>query len=442
MGGLFKRLFGKKEEPKPVVVRFSELDAWISDYEAEIRGVLLDTAATSRDIVTSAAKELRMHVHDLGEIKVEAEFHPKLIRVVEHSIPSFISVMDVTLGKGFSESPDEYYSDVVDFVNATAKNMKSQGRYITGVLPEEMKEIRQSLAVVGRQINELNEVFGPSRSKLSALAEIRRLYESVNRSVDEYHSSGEEIEVLKKELDDSRSVIEALNSQISEIESGGEYNEAVVLNSEIEALKKEKQHLRDDYSRLVSLTSNAFRKAEYFAGKSGDRKLADEIRTFWDMLKKPSSVDNSKLLSAYGALYPNLKGVFDKKEGILKNKTEQQLFSSAENLSEKIRSICSGYSSISADLSLLSAKAKDLRAFSKKEACESERAELTEKCRNIEKQIVEVTEMIKRTVDEIPVLISSLQEKLISTEDRSVELLVDIEGIPEIPDHQFVKSSD
>ncbi|MEA2035795.1 MAG: hypothetical protein U9N40_10040 [Euryarchaeota archaeon] len=442
MGGIFKRLFGKKEEPKPVVVRFSELDSWISDYEAEIRGVLLDTAMTSRDIVTSATEELRIHVHDLGEIKVEAEFHPKLIRVVEHSIPSFISVMDVTLGKGFSESPDEYYSDVVAFVNATAKNMKSQGRYITGVLPEEMKKIRETLAVVGRQINELNEVFGPSRSKLSALAEIRRLYESVNRSVDKYHSSGEEIEALKKELDDCRSVIESLNSQISEIESGREYNEAVLLNSEIEALKKEKQHLRDDYSRLVSLTSNAFRKAEYFAGKSGDRKLADEIRTFWDMLKKPSSVDNSKLLSTYGALYPHLKVIFDKKEGILKNKNEQQLFSAAENLSEKIRSLCSGYSSISADLSLLSAKAKDLPAFSKKEACESKRAELTEKCRNTEKQIVEVTEMIKKTEDEIPLLISSLQEKLISTEDRPVELLVDIKNIPEILNHQFVKSSD
>ncbi len=442
MGGLFKRLFGKKEEPKPVVVRFSELDAWISDYEGEIRAVLLDTAETSRDIVTSAAEELRMHVHDLREIKVEAEFHPKLIRVVEHSIPSFISVMDVTLGKGFSESPDEYYSDVVDFVNATAKNMKSQGRYITGVLPEEMKEIRQTLAVVGRQINELNEVFGPSRGKLSALAEIRRLYESVNRSVDKYHSSGEEVEALKKELDDCRSVIEALNSQISEIESGTEYQKAVVLNSEIAALKKEKQHLRDDYSRLVSLTSNAFRKAEYFAGKSGDSKLAGEIQTFWDMFEKPSSGDNSKLLSAYDALYPHLKTIFDKKEGILKNKTEQQLFSAAENLSEKIRAICSGYSSISADLSVLSAKAEELRAFREKEACESKKAELTEKCHNTEKQIVDVTEMCKKTADEILSLISSLQEKLISTEDRSVELLVDIKDIPEILNHQFVKSSD
>ena len=338
MAGLFKRIFGKKEPEEALSLSIGDLPAWLETERNGANSRMDEVTRLSRETAIAEIANLEKAITSLKEIKVDAkEVPPKLQRVVHHSIPKYVSAMEKMLTREFREDADGYYQDLADFVQNSAKTQQTKGRYITALLPDEMRAIRESVAVYGREINRLNETFREAKEHLEALDRVEKKLDVVLYLLEAEDQRAEEKEALTAELAALLIEITALEEEEQIARKSSDYRQAERLSKEGQHIEEEAKDTEEQYARLVANTANAFRKAEYVA-RQKDTATADTIKALIAALGKPLPDAAREAAQIYRTIYPDLLPLFT--EGsILKNQTEQELFANADRVSEELEDI-------------------------------------------------------------------------------------------------------
>jgi len=349
--GFLDRLLGRRvEEEASLTLSFSEIPGYLDSHEAEARTELAKAAAGSRKVIIAVIEELRAEISALPDAVPGDDLHPRLRHVASHAVPSFMTSMENTLSRPMPEEPEAFYKECVEFVNACSKSMHGQGRYIAAVLPEEMKEIRQSIAVVGREINSMNEVFGPAQKRIAQSSEARNLYESIVVGFEGHKRAGMAVDEAGSEKSEAAAHLKILKKEYSALSESSDYREAMDEASKVKSLEVDLRTLDEEYSALGSATSNLFRKSAYLAEKEGDRDHARQITAFSALLNGPLHEDYERVTGAYETLCPALMEIIRKNPDLIKNKHEAALFADCSVLRNSIQDLSVRFNEISVTL--------------------------------------------------------------------------------------------
>ena len=338
MAGIFKRIFSKKEPEESLKIRVADLSVWLENERNGANSRMEEVTTESRTTALAEIGNLEKAIVTLKEIKVDAkEVPPKLQRVVHHSIPKYVAAMEKLLTREFREDADGYYQDLADFVQTSGKTMQTKGRYITALLPDEMKAIRESVAVYGREINKLNETFREAKEHLEELDRVEKKLDTLLDLLNAEDQRAEEKEALTAELETLLTGIPVLEEQEQRARNSSDYRQAERLLKEEIHINEEIKDTEEQFARLLANTANAFRKAEY-AARQKDVPTADAVKALIGTLGKPLPDAAREAAQKYQALYPDLLPLFE--EGnILKNQTEQELFANADRVFEELEEI-------------------------------------------------------------------------------------------------------
>lgn len=425
MAGFLSKIFSKKE-PETEVIEYSSLPELFAKTEEEsdecIRSAAVSAAEKSGDSLKSLAASLDNL--EKAEFSDNAQPNKKLLNVARNSKPKFIDSMRKVISAGISDDPEKVYDSLVSFVNETAKIMRSKGRYLGPVFPEEMKVVKSGIDSFGKLINrmteevkipvELKEKSAISKEKYDLIEDRQR---AVLRDKERISESVDKISVLKNEMKD-------IESGIKNLKNSAEFSEEAELIGRLEALEIDYSAFENDYEALIASTGNVFRKSSYQFSRENNKEMAGKMENLIDILSKKNEKCEftDEAVELYRSVYPALTTVFDANPDIIKNKTEEELFSSQEVFPEKLESCCNDLKSC---LDRIAEVKKEAEAYSSgRELCElSDKSEAdSEEIVRLEEEAESLKFHISRNESEIPELMKDLEKSLNDWRDNPVEL--------------------
>jgi hypothetical protein len=424
----FFKKFLKKEPVKeePVSVQFQDLQQWLDKKELVIHQQITEQIARPRERIIVAVEELYPLLDDLNNCEYEDKpLHPKLKRTLKHSLPAFVTGMKITLSRNFSDDPGEFYDQTVELLKTYQKSMKSHGKFIAAVFPEEMKEIRQQVDRIGHELNAITKDMAHAQEVLKGIAGARATYKEIKSIEQEYRVHYTRWEALWKSIPKDEERLKNIEQQISTLSDTAEVREVEQLKKDLSALEEKKKGISIEFSLLMTAASNVMRKVEYIAQKEGNRDLTSEMNLLSSLLDQHDSSHLTEIKTSLGIVMPQIMEMIHRGDVVLKNKSEKELFSNEESFSGGLQRICRDYfhtkDSIDAKMTRigLSEEAKQ------KEGLEQKADVIRRKHGDDIDAITEFERSLEGLRSRIPPLIESLQARIRTIEGDGIDLRVE-----------------
>ncbi|MDT8358528.1 MAG: hypothetical protein RQ758_08525, partial [Methanomicrobiaceae archaeon] len=160
MAGFFDRLMGRgAPEKKAEEITLEEVSLLIGERKRAADEEFRGQAEASRARLSDLVDHLQVLLKNLASGEAEEKRPPRLEKVVKTSIPSFCSAMETILSRPLPEEPEALYEETAAMVKKIVRAMRGQGKYIAGMLPGEMKEIRITVDGMGGELNALTSAY-------------------------------------------------------------------------------------------------------------------------------------------------------------------------------------------------------------------------------------------------------------------------------------------
>ncbi len=347
MAGFFDRFLKKKEVKAEKHLEIEEIPAYLSSKEAEVEERIISASDKARKSAIRGLEEIKDKIQlleNLGEDDVKHP-SPKVRHTAMKSKKNFLDSIEKTLSSysELPEDPDLLYQELIGLIRSVANNMRRQGKYLHPAFPDEMKEIKTSLDVIGKGLNEMTGDFKPSVEIREKISLCRRDYERLALAASEIKEielkradAGERLNILDKERSD-------LESERKEIISSGEYAGYESLKGELDSLREKKEEISARYGGLVASCGNVLRKTAYIAEKNGDREVSEKLDYLVVLLHSGERKDSGEASDLYRELYPYINGIIAENDSLIKNKNEEHLFSSSGMFTLQLDEMCNAY---------------------------------------------------------------------------------------------------
>lgn len=430
MKSFISRFFAKKEEG-PLVIEFTDIIRWVDDREIACRDVLRDGTAGSRTTILAAFGELGTVIESLHEASPDPGAPPKLRRAVETAVPAFIRAMEIAAARHWSEDPVEFYKEAADALKGMIKAMKGQGKYLTALYPKEMKEMRVSVSVIGKEINIITDRISAADAELSSLEAVRERYAAICRLAEDYRAAKVRWQETWSRIPKDEKQLDAIYIEITRMHDEEDVTGLAGVKEAVERLLREKDEIALDYSRIVSASANVLRKAEYAAESGHKEELIRAIRHVRELLAHPPRHDRVTLSEGISVIMPDLMQMIEQGEVVLKNKGEQKIFADEKRLIDIVSGLCTRYGHTAEQLALARLRMKESDVLQKMSHLEEKKAELERKHHNDEEQMKSIEVFFEETIAKIPDLITALEGALAGCTGKPVKISGPVPGIPE-----------
>ncbi len=428
MGSFLDRLLGRKPEEPVLVLEYAEVPQWLDRQQIEVRNELIGQTAAPRAAIAHSVDEARDRVNQLRSVEIDEQTPPKLKRVVETSLQPFVRAMDITLSRHFSSDPIEFYNDAVEVLKGCMKHMKGQGKYIAAVLPGEMKEIRESIGVIGTEVNTMTKEISRSERIMGQLGDARAAYRALEEAAGEHRAKQEQWELIWKDIANDETRLKTISGKISEIESEESYRAVEELQTRVNALEKEQMVLRDLYHTLVSTTGGVLRRAAYAAERQGNQESARRIQKVMQMLDQPMNHGGDILIRSVDAILPEIEAMVDENSIVLKNKSELHLFSGDSSLIEELGNICDRYAKARDEINVSNAQIAHSESRSAMEDLKQRKETIQEKHQGDIGRMEAYEEEIDAIMASIPQLGEDLKDRIATIFGETTRL--ELRGLP------------
>lgn len=333
---LFKRTEPVEENLK---LSFEELPAWLDAREEEIGRELSDAAKPPQEAIRSALDNLREIVARMKTTEGNEEVHPRLRDISKKALPQFTKSMTQILSRDPSGDPETFYATAAEILKGVFRAVKGQGKYLSALYPDEMKEVRAAIRELGRGINTLTEAITRARTGQQQVEEVRRAYESLVRI-------REENVAVFAEIQKSREAIEGIGGKIRETEEGlaalklrPDYTKKDEVEKKIRELKDLEDKIEREILTLRNPSLHVFSKAEKIARKTGNNAAATTINRVLDAYANRPSGDEENLVRLIEAAMPATLAMVRQGDLVLKNQDEIRLFSDPETLPAELSEV-------------------------------------------------------------------------------------------------------
>ncbi|KQC03957.1 MAG: hypothetical protein APR53_04535 [Methanoculleus sp. SDB] len=427
---MFSRFFAKKEE-SPLVIGFTDISRWVDDREIAVRNSLRDETAGSQTTIRAAFGELDTVIESLHEASPDPGAPPKLRRAVETAVPVFIRAMEIATGRHWSEDPVAFYQEAADALKGMIKAMKGQGKYLTALYPEEMKEMRVSVSAIGKEINTMTDRIAAADAELSSLEDVRKQHAAICRLEEDYGAAKARWQEIWSQIPKDERHLDAIHAEIARMKEEEDITGLSDAREAVERLELEKEELAIEYSRIVAASANVLRKAEHAAESGHKEELIRAIRHVRKLLAHPPRHDRVTLTEGISVIIPDLMQMIEQGEVILKNKSEQKMFADGQRLIDIVGGLCTQYGHTTEQLALARLRVTESDVLQRLSHLEEKKAELERKHRNDEEQMKAFEVFFEETIGKIPDKIAALEEALAGCAGKPVKITGPVPGIPE-----------
>ena len=314
-----------------------EFPSLLDSREKDVSRILSEKTQKQRNTIRDLRSALKELVQDLASKEREEAFHPKLETIAKNTLPLFERAMFSSLSKDLPEDPEMFYHAATESLKGCVKGLSGQGRYLQGVFPEEMKEIREMVDQIGREMNAMTPAIAEARNQRALLSTVRADLTHLNAAEKEKKRGTDEVDLLKEEIAREKGDYDRLRNRIDTI------NEAVKTGS-LRDLKEELAELNNEFldeeralQSDLSVIAHVFRKAEKVLIRTMGAAAGKDLELFVDTLAGTGIPAEDQILPGLSRLLPIISSMIESGDLILKNKEEKELFSKEIDLPARVR---------------------------------------------------------------------------------------------------------
>ncbi|HNO08241.1 MAG TPA: hypothetical protein PKJ03_05915, partial [Methanoregulaceae archaeon] len=320
-------MFGPPKESEDVECALGELPALLDSREKEISRILIEKTQKQRITIRDLRSSLKELVKDLTSKEREEAYHPKLETIAKNTLPLFERAMFSSLSKDLPEDPDLFYLAATESLKGCVKSLSGQGRYLRGVFPEEMKEIRETVDQIGREMNAMTPAIAEARTQREVLSMVRIDLSRLNSAEKEKKRNTDEITLLRGETVRETGDIDRLSERIKAINEAIDQGSLRVQQEELATAKSEFLEKEMALQADLAVVAHVFRKAEKVLGRTLGTASVKDIESFVDTLAGSGIPAEEQIVPDLIRLLPTLASMRDSGDLVLKNKEEKELFS-------------------------------------------------------------------------------------------------------------------
>lgn len=429
---ILDRFFKKTIEPEKskFTIALAEMPGWLAQEQIEVHRTLATNTVTAKKNINASIAALKQMNAELREVQLPQDTPVKLRQVASHALPSFVSSMDIALSRHLSDETEQYYNETADLLKSCIKNLKGQGKYIAAVLPREMKEIRNAMDAIGKELNTMTREIGLARNKMQTIDELKTTHESLINAINEFKTRDANWKKLWTKIAQDEERLRAIEKKIAELKENSDYKDMLAIQGSLQAKIDEIDHLKDEYARIGSTAGNVLRKAIYQAERDGQNDFAHSVREIMDFMSGPACTDIDRLTILLETVEEKLQTMIDVGAVVLRNKGERLLFSNPGSLNRAVRDLCSKFTDLRRDIDMANLKVErsemmrmvlDLTA--KEESIREKHSQDLARMNEYEENL----ELLKR---KFPIALATLDTKIAFLKGAEVEVTTEGVDIP------------
>jgi hypothetical protein len=331
-----KDLFGPGKEPETVTYPVDDLSAILDSIEADVTITLSEKTLKQKNTIRDLRHALKELVQDLASKEREEAYHPKLESIAKNTLPLFARAMLSSLGKDLPEEPEEFYHAASESLKGCVKGLSGQGRYLRGVFPEEMKEIREVVDQIGREMNAMTPSIAEARGKRALLSAVRADLSRLISDEAERKRGNEEIIKVKGEIDREERERDQIQERIRRLKDKVDTGDLQDMREEVSALHRD--YFREERALQADLAalSHVFRKGEKVLGRTMGSASARDLEALVDILSESGLPSRDQVIPGLVRSLPLIQSMIASGDLTLKNKEEKELFTKEADLVKRI----------------------------------------------------------------------------------------------------------
>jgi uncharacterized coiled-coil protein SlyX len=407
-------------EKVPATFTVDEVSPFLSQEKEKAEEVIRVGVLAHRTTVLQSQEAIAALLPALTPPRELPESHPKLRSITERSLPLFVKAMEAAVARPIPEDPEGCYREGGEVLRSCLRTMQGQGRYLSSTHRQEMQQIRDEVARMGKAINAMTEVIATARRRMgeidqaeSAFRELAAALADVRKTAGGITDLEQHAVALAKEAGDaarSRDLLEA----------GEEFRGVQDLTRHISLRESERDDTLRDYQAVAAQAIHLFRKAEGSALRAQDSIGAGLFRAAREHLDlvPPPEVDRMQ-----DVLAPAVGRARElEKAGVLALKTadDRALILGEPGLSGRIAPLLDRFHGLTREIGDLHRTRDAIPALAEHRAVQ-ERLRMLEKERaRQEETLVELRAHLKDREQDLPSLQESLETALSALLGKSI----------------------
>lgn len=263
-----KRLVTSEKVPDTFTV--DEVSPFLSQEKEKAEEAIRAGVLAHRTTVLQSQEAIAALLPALAPPRELPQSHPKLRSITERSLPLFVKAMEAAVARPIPEDPEGCYREGGEVLRSCLRTMQGQGRYLSSTHRQEMQQIREEVARMGKAINAMTEVIATARRRMgeidqaeSAFRELAAALADVRKTAGGVTDLEQRAATLAKEAGDaarSRDLLEA----------GEEFRGVQDLTRHISLRESERDDTLRDYQAVAAQAIHLFRKGEGSALRAQD----------------------------------------------------------------------------------------------------------------------------------------------------------------------------
>jgi len=331
---MFKFLRGRRssEEEEPLSVTVRDIPAILEAREKEITRTLTRETEISRKAILSARTGLTELVQELVSLEREEAYHPKLEKIAKNTLPLFEKAMLSSLARVLPEEPEAFYQAGSESLKGCVKGLAGPGRYLRGVFPDEMKEIRKTVDLLGREMNAMTPHIARARMKRDQVRALRKDLDRLTADLSEKEILASGLSLTKAEIEEEKAGLDVLSGQEQEVRLALTSPAITSLDQQAAGLREEvlaeERNIRND----LSVISHLLRKGEKVLQKGQGGAAAKDLELVVDSLTVSGLPAKDQVVPGLVRALPLISSMIENGDIVLKNKEEKELFSGTTDI--------------------------------------------------------------------------------------------------------------
>jgi hypothetical protein len=321
-----KGLFSKKEVEESTTLAVDEAGAWLDAREEEVAAGLEEATGRCRKAVLASLDDLGRLLTALKEAEGREDVHPKLKSVTDRSLPVFVAAMEQQAARPLPDDPDGFYAAAADLLTGLLKVQKGQGRYLSGVFPEEMKEVRAITRDIGREVNTLTGAVKEARGAGARVDAARAALAAVTEAGAGTERLDTEIGALRGRLDEADRVIARDEERLRALRDGPAYAACVAEEERLAGLQREEGEAVQGLTNTAAQAARVLKKAERVAGRANAEQDLRTLESCTALLDRPLAAGREEVIPLLAAAAGVVQRQIAGGDLVLKGKDDLALF--------------------------------------------------------------------------------------------------------------------
>ena len=322
-----REMFSSGKVAEPLSLAADDIPAILEAQETEITHSLSKDTEINRQVVSNARAELSGLVQELVSLEREEVYHPKLEKIAKNTLPLFEKTMLSSLARDLPEEPEAFYHAASESLKGCVKGLAGPGRYLRGVFPDEMKEIREIVDRIGREMNAMTPHIAKARMKREQVSALRKDLAGLSAALSERESLTTELSRIDAEIEGEKGEFAILTDQENEAHLALASPDITRLEQQAAELKEEvlaeERAIRND----LSVISHLLRKGEKVLQKGESRSVAKDLELVVDAITVSELPAEEQVIPGLVRVLPLIGSMIENGDIVLKNKEEKEIFS-------------------------------------------------------------------------------------------------------------------